>query len=172
MRDMPNCFIEAVTVADGRVHTETREVVVPPEKRVLNAEVLPSQPEYRPGQKATVKVKLTDFFGKPFVGSTVLTVYDKSVEYIAGGSNVPEIKEFFWKWRRQHYPSTESSLARTFGNLLRSKETGMADLGVFGALVVEEMERSKGKKMALAKDGAPGGGFGGRGLAAPGAALA
>ena len=29
--------------------------------------------EYKPGQKATVKVKLTDFVGKPFVGSTVLT---------------------------------------------------------------------------------------------------
>ena len=50
-----------------------REVVVPPEKRVLNVEVLPSQQEYKPGQKATVKVKLTDFFGKPFVGSTVLS---------------------------------------------------------------------------------------------------
>src|SRR5581483_7093402 len=55
-RDMPNFFIEAVTIADGRVHTETREVVVPPEKRVLNVEVLPSQQEYRPGQKATVKI--------------------------------------------------------------------------------------------------------------------
>ena len=38
-KDMPNFFVEAVTVADGRVHTETREVVVPPEKRVLNVEV-------------------------------------------------------------------------------------------------------------------------------------
>src|SRR5207244_1032467 len=84
VKDMPNFFVEAVTIADGRIHTETREVVVPPEKRVLNVEVLPSQQEYKPGQKAIVKLKLTDFFGKPFVGSTVLSVYDKSVEYIAG----------------------------------------------------------------------------------------
>ena len=27
-RDMPNFFVEAVTVADGRVYTETREIVV------------------------------------------------------------------------------------------------------------------------------------------------
>src|SRR5262249_19750406 len=40
-KDMPNFFIEAVTVADGRVHTETHEVVVPPEKRVINVEVTP-----------------------------------------------------------------------------------------------------------------------------------
>src|SRR5262249_14841494 len=64
-RDMPNLFVEAVTVFGGRVHQETREVVVPPEKRVLTVEVLPSQKEYKPGQKATVKLKLTDFFGKP-----------------------------------------------------------------------------------------------------------
>ena len=32
---MPNFFVEAVTVADGRVYTEIREIIVPPEKRVL-----------------------------------------------------------------------------------------------------------------------------------------
>lgn len=103
-KDMPNFFIEAFTIADGKYFQETREVVVPPEKRVLNVKVEPSQEEYKPGADAKVQVKLTDATGEPFVGSTVLTVYDKSVEYISGGSNVPEIKEFFWKWRRQHYP--------------------------------------------------------------------
>ena len=38
-KDMPNFFVEAVTMADGRVYTETKEIVVPPEKRVLNVEV-------------------------------------------------------------------------------------------------------------------------------------
>ena len=126
-RDMPNFFIEAVTVANGAIHSETREVIVPPEKRVLNVEVLPSQKEYLPGQKATVKVKLTDFEGRPFIGSTVVSVYDKSVEYISGGSNVPEIKEFFWKWRRSHNSQGESSLARYLGNILRQGERGLFD---------------------------------------------
>jgi uncharacterized protein YfaS (alpha-2-macroglobulin family) len=141
-KDMPNFFIEAVTVADGRVSSEVREVIVPPEKRVLNVAVQPSQKEYLPGQKATVKLKLTDFFGKPFAGSTVLTVYDKSVEYIAGGSNVPEIREFFWKWRRHHSPQTESSLAHWLGNLLRHNEIGMSNLGIFGEAVVEELSKN------------------------------
>src|SRR5262249_22746600 len=155
-KDMPNFFLEAVTVADGRLHTEMKEVVVPPEKRVLNVEVLPSQKEDKPGQKATVKVRLTDFFGKPFLGSTVLSVYDKSVEYVSGGSNVPEIKEFFWKWRRHHHPQTESSLAHWFGNLLRRGEVGMSDLGVFGALVTEEvgLERAGARGGAMFRYGA------------------
>ena len=103
-KDMPNFFVEAVAVADGRVYTEVRQITVPPEKRVLDVEVIPSAATYKPGQKAKVKIKLTDAQGKPFVGSTVVAIYDKSVEYISGGSNVPEIKEFFWKWQRHHYP--------------------------------------------------------------------
>jgi uncharacterized protein YfaS (alpha-2-macroglobulin family) len=138
-KDMPNFFVEAVTVHGGRVHSELREVVVPPEKRVVNVELLPSEKEYHPGQKATVKVRLTDLAGKPFVGSTVLSVYDRSVEYISGGSNVPEIRAFFWNWRRHHNPSGENNVSQWFQNLLRRNEVGMGDLGVFGAGVVEEL---------------------------------
>jgi uncharacterized protein YfaS (alpha-2-macroglobulin family) len=151
-KDMPNFFVEAVTVAGGRVFTEVREVIVPPEKRVVNVEVLPSQSEYKPGQKATMKLKLTDLFGKPFVGSMVVSIYDKSVEYISGGSNVPEIKEFFWKWRRSHHPYNESNLGQWLNNLVKSGEVPMSDLGVFGASVVEEAQgvyrKSEGRRGA------------------------
>jgi uncharacterized protein YfaS (alpha-2-macroglobulin family) len=165
-RDMPNFFVEAMTIADGRVHSETRELIVPPEKRIVNVEVVPSQQEYKPGQKANVKLKLTDIDGKPFVGSTVVSVYDKSVEYISGGSNVPEIKEFFWKWRRHHHPQTESSLRYWSGNQLKKGEIGMSNLGIFGATVVEEwgqlplekqIRQAKGDGGPLAEMGGIGG---------------
>ena len=139
-KDMPNFFVEAVTVAGGKVHTETKEIVVPPEKRVLTVDVTPSSETYKPGQKAKVRIKLTDFHGEPFVGSTVVAIYDKSVEYISGGSNVPEIKEFFWKWRRHHNPRTETNLQRRFNNLVRSGVQGMNDVGVFGATVVDDLD--------------------------------
>ncbi len=61
-----------------------------------------------------------------------MAVYDKAVEYISGGSNVPDIKEWFWQWKRSHQPQTESSLDRWFHNLLKPDEVGMQDLGVFG----------------------------------------
>src|SRR4029078_6852612 len=85
----------------------------------------------------TPKVTLsrTGVGAKPFVGSTVVTVYDKSVEYIAGGSNVPEIREFFWKWRTTHQPQCHSSLDSTFSNLLKQGETPMNGVGTFGDLV-------------------------------------
>ncbi len=138
-KDMPNFFVEAVTVSDGDVHRALREIVVPPEDRTLTVEVTPSAEEYKPGEKATVKVKLTDSTGEPFQGSTVVSIYDKAVEYISGGSNVPEIKEFFWKWRRHHRPRHETNLARGTYRLLRQGEVAMAFLGVFGYAVPEEV---------------------------------
>ncbi len=136
-KDMPNFFVEAVTISDGELHSVVQEIIVPPAERVLDVAVEPSAEKYKPGQEATVRVKLTEANGEPYSGSVVLSMYDRSVEYISGGSNVPEIREFFWKWRRSHYPQTEHSLSRWFSNMLKQGETGMANLGVFGHLVAD-----------------------------------
>ena len=161
-KDMPNFYVEAVTIHGGKVFTDTREVVVPPEKRVLNVEVqttttapadkaAPAAKEattkpageapvarFKPGQKAQVTVKLTDPTGEPYKGSIVLAMYDKAVEYISGGSNVPDIKKFFWDWRRHHWPQAECSLDKAGYNLVKSGVIGMSYLGVFGYSVADE----------------------------------
>ena len=176
-KDMPNFFIEAVTISGGKVYSETKEIVVPPEKRVLNVEVLPNETEYKPGEKATVKVHLTDFTGENYVGSTVVSIYDKAVEYISGGSNVPDIKEFFWKWRRQHNVNQETTLDMYSGNLTRPNELGMNFLGVFGATVADEMDAMEmpADQTAVFEGGGQGfgvGGLGGGGFGGPRGAMA
>ena len=139
-KDMPNIFVEAVTVSDCQVHNEMRELVVPPESRILNVEVKPSAAQYKPGEKAPVTIKLTEQNGEPFTGSAVVTVYDKAVEYISGGSNVPEIKKWFWEWRRTHNPSTLSSLGHNSYPIRVVNEFAMGDLGVFGHILMDEVE--------------------------------
>ncbi|MEQ8785629.1 MAG: MG2 domain-containing protein [Pirellulaceae bacterium] len=158
-RDMPNFFVEAITISDSQVYRAVREIVVPPEKRVLNVEVLPSQETYKPGEKATVKVHLTDFTGENFKGSTVVTIYDKALEYISGGSNVADIKEFFWKWRRRHNPNEQTSLARWFGNMVPKGMLPMSDIGVFGGTVADELAAMESDRLAMNGRG-EGGGFG------------
>ena len=171
--DMPNTFVEVLTVSNGKVHTEMKELVVPPEKRILNVTVVPDKAEYKPGEKGKIKVKVTDLDGRPVAGSIVLTAYDRSVEYISGGSNVPDIKEYFWKWRRHHHPSQESTLAKSSYNLLKPNEVGMGDLGVFGNQGVDEFNqmqmqgRSGLNKARFAKSEMAGFGGGGGGGGAP-----
>ncbi|MFT7511710.1 MAG: hypothetical protein ACI9QL_000917 [Candidatus Omnitrophota bacterium] len=150
-KDMPNIFVEAVTVAKGKVFTQVREVIVPPEKRVITVEVEPSEERYLPGQEAKVRVRLTDQDGKPVLGTSVISVYDKSVEYISGGSNVGDIKEFFWKWRRRHNSQVEHNLERYGRHITQRNKADMQHLGVFGASVVDVMDAG-----ALSLEEAPG----------------
>lgn len=131
--DMPNFFVEAVTISDARVHTQVREVIVPPAERVLNVAIVPNSEKYKPQEKGTVKIKVTDEEGEPVTGDCVLAIYDKSLEYISGGSNVAEIKSFFWKWKR-HYQRGywRQSMVISGGNTVKKGSEMMGDLGAFG----------------------------------------
>jgi len=136
-KDMPNFYVEALCVYDGKLYSEVREIVVPPQQRVLDVALTPSREQYRPGENAKFTLAVTDRNGEPFQGEAVITVYDRALEYISGGANAPEIRAFFWKWRRQHHPQAQSSLARWFHNLLRDNEPPMGPIGVFGELLGE-----------------------------------
>ena len=138
LKDMPNFFVEAATVSDARVHTAIREIIVPPEKRILNVEVLPSDDRFKPRAQGKVKVRITDQHGEPVQGSLALTIYDKSLEYISGGSNVGDIKSHFWKWRRRFQGGFGHSLTHHEGNVLKDKAEGMRTLGAFGHSIADE----------------------------------
>ncbi|MBW3597623.1 MAG: alpha-2-macroglobulin [Planctomycetes bacterium] len=182
-KDMPNFFVEALTVYNANVYTQVKEIVVPPENRVLNLAVDPSAKTYKPGEKATVKIKLTDFDGEPFHGQTTVAIYDKSVEYISGGSNTTDIREFYWKWRRQHNPQHEHSLSHYGANQTLPGALPMQDIGVFGATLPDDLaafsDFDTGEKAAAKRLRGPdvrmfqarGGAFGGGGFA-PGAPMA
>ena len=141
--DMPNCFVEVFTIHDGKETSVTRELIVPPENRTLNVELVSDAIRYKPGAKAAVTVKVSDQQGRPVVGSLALTMYDQALEYISGGPNVPEIRAFFWKWRRHHQPGGESSLARLSGQLLRPNEHGMQVIGCFGLLGADDQDERR-----------------------------
>ncbi|MEW5735620.1 MAG: MG2 domain-containing protein [Thermodesulfobacteriota bacterium] len=132
--DMPNFYVEALTVSGAEVHTTVREILVPPESRVLNLSLASQKTVYEPGKDAEVTVKVADAEGRPYSGSIALTVYDQALEYISGGSNVPEIKSFFWKWRRSHYTRGEDTLSRYFPNLVKKNAPTLSPIGVFGAV--------------------------------------
>jgi len=178
-KDMPNFFVEVLTVHGGKVHSDVREIVVPPESRVLNVDVATPKKELKPGEKAKVQIKVTDGSGEPYTGSLAVTVYDKSVEYISGGSNVPEIKSHFWKWRRNHHANNADSLTVYSGHIGKSREAQMQSLGAFGHLVAQmgsDKDRGAITGGELGEGGFGGGGGKGQGAlkaaAAPGAPMA
>ena len=111
---MPNFFVEATLVRDGRIHSEAREICVPPEQGMVNVTVKTDKAEYRPGQKGTIEVTTTDPDGRPVAAQVALTAFDKSVLYIQGELS-PDIRQFFWGQKRQHHVSAGSNLNLHFG---------------------------------------------------------
>jgi hypothetical protein len=111
--------------------------------------------EFLPNEKAKVRLHVTDHTGENYRGSLVVAVYDKSVEYISGGSNIDDIREYFWKWRRSHYPYVSSSLIHYSQNLVPTGQPGFSFLGVFGADLRQDFAGEKyGKDEGESRPGA------------------
>ncbi|MBP5621683.1 MAG: hypothetical protein J6X44_06685 [Thermoguttaceae bacterium] len=93
-------------------------------------------------------MRLTDVDGKPVVGQTVVTVYDKSLEYVSGGSNVGDVREFFWKWRRNASLDSVDNLSQaTLFNVLSyvypdESKRSLSSIGIFGD-EIEELDEIK-----------------------------
>ena len=133
LKDMPNMFIEGVTVHGAQVHTAVRQVLLPPVSKVIEVTLEPAKAKVKPQEKSTLKVTLKDAAGQPVTGTTVLAIYDKSLEAITHGSNVGPIQQNFWKWKNNYYGFHHpSSVPGSPGTLLRPNVTGMQQLGQFG----------------------------------------
>lgn len=132
-RDMPNTFVDAVTVHGAKVHTFRKALLIPPASRMLEVSLEPEMAQVKPGQQSFVTLKVRDAEGQPFVGESVLTIYDQALEAITGGSPIGPIQEAFWAWK--HSPGglrEQDSLPPACGNLVRSHDQSMEPLGLFG----------------------------------------
>ncbi|GAB5406038.1 MAG: hypothetical protein Aurels2KO_42690 [Aureliella sp.] len=158
--DHPSMFVEAMTVFDGKVHHETRNVAVPPSDKLLNVVVKADKEKYLPGKEAEITLKVTDQDGKPVVGSCMLAAYDRSLEQLAAGALPSDIREFFWKWTRTHWVNfTSSSLHQGYPTVPKGQR-GMESLGAFGWNLADDNAVRFGGVRAVSFGGL-GGGMGG-----------
>ena len=130
--DQPNIFLDAYTVSNARLHQVTRQIIVPPSKRIATVELTTSKPAYLPRDKASAMLVVKDQNGRPFVGQVVITAYDKALEYISGGSNQQDIRPYFWGWKRDHFSQISTFLKSLEINCYRPSDEVMQSLGSFG----------------------------------------
>ena len=132
LRDMPNMFLEGMTVHGAEVHTAVRQILLPPVSKEIIVTLEPANDRVKPRETSILRVTLRDADGKPVTGPVVLAVYDKALEAITGGSNVGPIVENFWNWKNYYQPSSANSLPQAVGSLTRPKVVPMQSLGRFG----------------------------------------
>lgn len=128
--DQPNFFVEGITVHGGKVHTAVRQILLPPENKAIDVALEPAKTKVKPGEKSALKVTLRDAEGKPVSGKITLTVYDKALEAITGGSNVPPIIPEFWNWKNQYYAGFSDSIPPDGFPLSKPRAETMAHLGL------------------------------------------
>ncbi len=111
--DAPNIFVEALTVAEAKVHERVQRICVPPEDGVLAVDVQTDKAEYEPGERATVSVRATRPDGSPAKAQVTLSAFDRSVLYIQP-ELTPRITGFFHGRLRHHNASHQSNLLERF----------------------------------------------------------
>lgn len=123
---VPNFFVEATLVRNGRIHSEVRELFAPPEHGLLNVSVKTDKPIYRAGEKGKITVEATDFAGQPVAGQVALTAFDEAVTYIQDEFG-PSPRVFFHGQKRYHRYEATSSTDHLFApkGMLRRPELEM-----------------------------------------------
>ncbi|MFN0079780.1 MAG: alpha-2-macroglobulin family protein [Prosthecobacter sp.] len=106
-KDQPNFFVQAATVADGRVFNVSRQVFVPPKQFIASVRMETDRPNYHPGDKCRVKIITARHDGSPLQANVAFTAYDKTLDALAHQSGryypeQPDIRKFFWGWKRLH----------------------------------------------------------------------
>ncbi len=81
-KHVPNIFLSATLVNDRQIHSDTKQVIVPPTKNFLNVEVQTDRPIYQPREEGTLTVTTRNDEGKPVSAEVALSLVDESVFYI------------------------------------------------------------------------------------------
>src|SRR5574344_223310 len=137
--DQPNFFVEAWTFSAAREHREKCEIRIPPVKKVGAAIVEIGGGKggtFKPGETVTATVRIFDENGKPCAASGVMSVYDKAVDAVAGGSNVRSLRDAFWNWKREHAWAFVSRSGHGAWERLLEGDRRFEPLGLFGSRAI------------------------------------
>jgi len=98
---VPNVFLVALSVADGRVHRSVREIFVPPVEHLLEVSLTADRSEYLPRQEGRFQVTVKDDEGRPVKGEIGLHAFDASILYIQS-ETMGDIRSYYYGSRRSN----------------------------------------------------------------------
>ena len=108
----PNFYVAAVFIRGNKLYQGSKSLTVPPVQHELNVQLLPSKPQYQPGEAASYTIKATDNSGKPVAAEFSLGVVDEAI-YAIKPETVGSIVNAFYG-RVYSRVTTETSLTYYF----------------------------------------------------------
>lgn len=107
-RHEPNVFLSAAMVNERQLFTDTKQLIVPPDRHFLNVEVTANQSQYQPREDGTLTVTTKDRDGKPVSAEVSFGLVDESVFYIQSDL-AGDPRKFYYGQKRGQYVQTQSS---------------------------------------------------------------
>ena len=108
----PNFYVGAVFIRGNKLYQGSKSLTVPPTQHAMNVQLLPSKPQYQPGEAASYTIKATDSSGKPIAAEFSLGVVDEAI-YAIKPDTTPNIMNAFYG-RIYSKVSTDTSLTYYF----------------------------------------------------------
>lgn len=96
---VPNSELHVIMVRDKHVFRDSKEIIVPPTRQVLNIHARFDRDSYRPRQRGVLRLEAKTWDGKPVEGEFSVAIYDKALEYIADSFR-PDIRSVFYGKKR------------------------------------------------------------------------
>jgi len=183
----PNVFLGAVMPSDGRIYSDTKQIIVPPEKHFIDVCVEPDAKAYLPRGEARFTITTHSAFdGRPVPAEVAFSVADEAVWAIQEDVSGDPRKFFFGSKRgtRLHQAASAANFVRLVagpdGRLVDERTLAAAeqekalDKLVYGAPKEEMLSKSAaaevGGRVGMAPGCAGPGAMGAGGLEAEGAA--
>jgi len=91
----PNFYVGAVFIRGNKLYQGSKSLTVPPTQHALNVQLLPSKPQYQPGEAASYTIKATDSGGKPVAAEFSLGIVDEAI-YAIKPDATPNIMSAFY----------------------------------------------------------------------------
>lgn len=119
-RHVPNVFLTALSIFDGQMQMDNKQVIVPPVKEFLTVELTPDKAAYEPREEGSLRLLARDHAGKPIAAEIALALTDESVSYIQS-DYAGDPRQFFFGQKRQQWVQTQSTLQ--FRSIRRRADT-------------------------------------------------
>ncbi len=135
----PNFYVAAVFIRGNKLYQGSKSLTVPPTQHELNVQLLPSKPQYQPGESATYTIKSTDASGRPLAAEFSLGVVDEAIYAIKPETTGSIMNAFYG--RVYSKVSTETSLTYYFNGQAGKRVMQLANLRPSNAMAQLKPER-------------------------------
>ncbi|HYE65396.1 MAG TPA: alpha-2-macroglobulin family protein, partial [Pyrinomonadaceae bacterium] len=126
-KHIPNIFLGAALVSDGKFYTDTEQIIVPPVEQFLDVEVKADREQYQPREEGTLTITTRDQSGRAVPAEVALGLIDESVFYIQE-DYAGDPRRFYYGNKRGQYVQTQSTFQqKSYAKLIEGAGKQLVD---------------------------------------------